>query len=313
MGQDTKIQWCDHTFNPWRGCTKISPGCAHCYADAQSKRNPGVLGIWGDNGTRVVASEAKWREVVKWARQALKDGIRRKVFCASMADVFEDWKGTLTNSDGTQAVKVTDFGIEPAGLGSARASLATTIQATDVLDWLLLTKRPENAAEMLASMFRTYDSARWPQNIWLGTTVENQEQADRRIPILLNTPAPLRWLSMEPLLGPVDLSDYLKASWMPDRIVKPGSVPVEYMPVVGVDWVIVGGESGSKARPCDLDWIRWIVDQCRNRSVPVFVKQLGTVWARENGATNSHGGDPDEWPEDLRIREFPEPIATEAT
>lgn len=90
MGENTKIQWCDHTFNPWRGCTQVSAGCAHCYAAAQAKRNPRVLGVWGTYGTRVVASEAMWREPSLWDRRAREDGVRRRVFCASMADVFED-------------------------------------------------------------------------------------------------------------------------------------------------------------------------------------------------------------------------------
>ena len=103
MASETKIQWADHTFNPWRGCLKVSAGCANCYAETLSKRNPGTLGIWGSEAsgaTRVVASESMWREPLKWNTEAQKSGIRSRVFCASLADVFEDWQGRMLDHKG---------------------------------------------------------------------------------------------------------------------------------------------------------------------------------------------------------------------
>lgn len=297
MGKDTKIQWCHHTFNPWRGCTKVSAGCKHCYAEALSKRNPGVLGVWGDSGTRVVASESKWREPLAWNKAAAKAGERQRVFCASLADVFEDREE----------------------LEAPRHRLWDLIETTTDLDWLLLTKRPENLEGMLpwtSAHGGEYRERHW-DNVWLGVSAEDQPAADSRIPLLLQTPAKVRFLSMEPLLGPVDLKSYLKMPWMPDRIVKPHSVPVEYMPVVGVDWCILGGESGPNARSCNVDWIRDIVKQCKDAGVACFVKQLGAnaVWTESSPGMRAtfalsprlkdpHGGDPSEWPEQFP-REFP--------
>lgn len=284
MGKETAIQWCDHTFNHVRGCTKVSAGCANCYAEVLSKRNPATLGIWGPKGTRVVASESKWREPLKWDRDARKAGERRRVFCASLADVFEDWDGPIVNSQGERQVTVSDTGLPAATMYNVRRMLADVIRETQQLDWLLLTKRPENAKEMIYRMW--FRDAEWPKNYWLGTSVENQEAADLRIPVLLDTPSPLRWLSMEPLLGPVRLD-----RWTNDY--------------PGINWIVVGGESGPHARPCDLDWIRSIIEQCRAFDCPVFVKQLGSVWAKANKAKHAHGGEMAEWPEDLRVRRFP--------
>lgn len=285
MGADTKIEWCDHTFNPWTGCTKVSPGCANCYAEAWSKRS-GVV-EWGPEGTRRRTSDANWRQPHKWNQAAQRDGVRRKVFCASLADVFED----------REELKL--WRLELLGL----------IVETPQLDWLLLTKRPENAAPFFTAF---YGSGRpWP-NIWLGTSVENQAAADERIPQLLQAPAVVHFLSCEPLLGPLDLT-----KWTMDGDCQ-------------LDWIIVGGESGQGARPCELQWIREIKLQCDERHA-LFVKQLGAVpvveridgvpgpWRRRRGSMvrtaggtikalglkDKKGGDWEEWPEDLRVREFP--------
>ncbi|WP_217923800.1 DUF5131 family protein [Miltoncostaea oceani] len=305
MGADSAIQWTHHTFNPWRGCTHVSPGCEHCYAEALSKRNPAQLGTWGAGGTRVIASESYWRQPERWNRAAEKAGERHRVFCASLADVFED---------------------RPE-LDEPRVRLLDLIIATPHLDWLLLTKRPENARTILREVER---GARWVgstfaeafPNVWLGTTVEDQRRADERIPILLDTPAAVRFLSCEPLLGPVDLVE-------PVRRHRNGPLPFR---TAGIDWIIVGGESGPKARPMDLAWARSLVEQGQRAAVPVFVKQLGRrpVYAvdhrggdgmdvRVTGATSlyavpgiahSHGGDIDEWPADLQVREFPTAAVT---
>jgi protein gp37 len=307
VASNSSIEWTTHTFNPWRGCTKVSEGCKHCYAETLSGRNPKSLGIWGPRGTRVIAAESYWREPLKWNRQAA-NGVcvdcgtpciqradafdcecgqigaigkttRPRVFCASLADVFE-------GPDTMPAESV-------AIVESARRRLFGLIALTPNLDWLLLTKRPENAAAYLSDAKRSghvrmsaiganIDNPEptprtdWPlPNLWIGTSVENQAAADARIPELLKVPAVVRFLSCEPLLGPVDLRDFLKAEWMPDRIVRPGSVPVEYVDVRGVDWVIVGGESGHGARPMHPDWARSIRDQCNAAGVPFLFKQWG--------------------------------------
>ena len=100
MAENSKIEWTDHTFNPWRGCTAVSPACEHCYAEALSKRNPKALGVWGPNGTRVVVSEEQWWLPIKWNQEAEAAGERRRVFCASLADVFENWQGPMVDSQG---------------------------------------------------------------------------------------------------------------------------------------------------------------------------------------------------------------------
>jgi len=247
MAENSAIEWTHHTFNPWRGCTKVSDGCKYCYADTLSKRNPQSLGIWGPQGTRVVAAESYWKQPIKWNKDAEKAGERRRVFCASLADVFE----------GPETMPAESWGPVQA----ARLRLMELIDSTPWLDWLLLTKRPENVYPFLREEL---NSASFPPNVWLGVSVENQEQADKRIPVLMNTPAAVRFLSCEPLLGPIDFRK------------------VPSFNRIGLDlrgwWVIVGGESGSNARPMHPDWARSIRDQCQAAGVPFFFKQWGE-WA----------------------------------
>lgn len=232
MAKNSKIEWTDHTFNPWVGCTKVSPGCDHCYAEGWAKRTGGSA-LW--QGERRRTSEANWRQPVKWNKQSEAEGRRYRVFCASLADVFDN-----------QA--------EPEW----RDDLFALIRETPHLDWLLLTKRPQNIAKMLPADWR----AGYP-NVWLGTTVENQTEADRRIPHLLNVPARVRFLSCEPLLGPVDLTaHFLNPQGFTDT----------------PRWVIAGGESGPGARPMHSDWARSLRDQCAAAGVPFFFKQWGE-WA----------------------------------
>jgi len=302
MAENSKIEWTHHTFNPWRGCTKVSPGCANCYAETLSGRNPKTLGVWGPNGTRVVASETMWREPLKWDAKAA--GERHRVFCASLADVFEDWQGPMNRGltdDGHPAVlwHRDDIGICDSGqttvnmsrgerhatMADVRRRLFRLPTATPNLDWLFLTKRPENIARMMpdAKCPLCKGKGGWETgaysgdcrcgnglvirpNVWLGVSVENQEQADKRIPILLKTPAAVRFLSMEPLLGPVDL--HL-------RIPADTSQPKISGILSGIHWVIVGGESGHGARPMHPDWVRSIRDQCQAAGVPFFFKQWG--------------------------------------
>lgn len=227
MAENSGIEWTDHTFNPWTGCTKVSPACDYCYAEAWSKRSGHVE--WGPHGNR--RRTKTWGNPIKWNRQAENEGRRFRVFCASLADVADNHRS-----------------IEPTW----RVELSELIDATPWLDWLLLTKRPQN-------LLRLYPwwQVQMPSNIWVGTTVENQSEADKRIPYLLNIPARVRFLSCEPLLGPVNLRPSM--GWL-------GGAS-------GLQWVITGGESGSQYRPADPQWFRHLRDQCDASGVPFLFKQ----------------------------------------
>ena len=183
MAENTKIEWTDHTFNPWIGCTKVSPGCDHCYAENLMDTRMGVAS-WRPGAERVRTKDANWKMPLRWNAQAdafmAQHGRRQRVFCASLADVF-------------------DNAVDPQW----RADLFDLIAATPNLDWLLLTKRIGNVGNMLPVPF---DFDKHYPNVWIGATIVNQVEADRDIPKLLDVPARVRFLSMEPLLGPVDLT-----------------------------------------------------------------------------------------------------------
>ncbi len=227
MGANSKIEWTTHTFNPWWGCTKVSLACDYCYADQLAKRRG--FRVWGPGTSIRQLSDAHWRDPIRWNARAAHAEERPRVFCASMADVFE----------GRQ---------EQAGL---RERLWGLIAATPNLDWLLLTKRPGKISQLVPWR------EEWPRNVWIGTTVENQEWADKRVPFLLALPAIVRFVSVEPLLGPVDLTAYLQGERR-------------------IDWVIVGGESGAAARPMNPIWARAVRDECVAAGVPLHFKQWGT-------------------------------------
>lgn len=226
MAKDSAIEWTHHTFNPWWGCTKVSPGCKHCYAEAFARR----IGRdnWGARATRRFFGDAHWREPLKWNAEAARAGVRRRVFCASMADVFEARHDLVPH----------------------RERLWRLVGETPALDWLLLTKRPERVLAAVPW------GKKWPANVWVGVTAENQRWAQKRIPILLDFPAAVRFLSCEPLLGPLDLRQWLNGSRR-------------------VDWVIAGGESGHGARPMNPEWARHIRNQCLAAGVPFHFKQWG--------------------------------------
>lgn len=301
MGKDSAIAWTDHTFNPWWGCARVSPGCENCYAETFSARvGHGVRlpQIWGVDAERKPMSEAYWRQPIKWNREAEKAGVRRRVFCASMADVFE------VGRHGREAFpEERGFAASEARM-AARARLWPLIESTPMLDWLLLTKRPENVEALVPW------GALWPENVWLGTTVEDERRAAERIPHLLRVPARVRFLSCEPLLEAVELG---LLGTVPKGISPRHSGVYEH-----IDWVIVGGESGPGARPFELAWARDIVGQCKAAGVACFVKQLGSrpyvnVSERIHGMggvrlelVDHKGGDPAEWPPELRLREWPE-------
>ncbi len=265
---ESKIEWTDYTFNPWSGCTKVSAGCANCYAAAlpPGMRRGAHWGLWEK---RVPASEPYWREPLRWARKAAAEGVRRRVFCASTADVFE----------------------ERGDLDPLRERLWGLIAETPELDWLLLTKRPARMASWAAVHG-------WPANAWAGASVEDQAAADERVPHLLTVPAPVRFLSCEPLLGPVDLEplwcEHCEVAGMnpTNTMVSPDGHPScmecgrEVRPtrwLRHVDWIIVGGESGPRARPMQTAWVRNLRDQAEARRVAFFFKQWGGVRKSETG------------------------------
>ena len=259
MAENTKIEWADHTFNPWTGCTKVSPACDHCYAEGWAKRSGHVK--WGSGQPRRRTSDANWRMPLKWNREAERTGVRPRVFCASLADVF-------------------DNEVDPAW----RADLFKLIADTQNLNWLLLTKRVGNVMKManeVADMPRTGSHTghliahQWrngspPKNVWLGATVVNQEEADRDIPKLLDVPARVRFLSMEPLLGPVDLN-YVRQRIQAQRSQLARAINGE----TWLDWVIVGSESGPGARrdPNMVSWVASLRDQCVDAGVAFLWKQ----------------------------------------
>lgn len=265
MGKDSTIEWTHHTFNPWWGCVKVSPGCQNCYAESLSKR--WGYGIWGPAKTtsRRPMSDSYWKQPLTWNERAQKAGTRARVFCASMADVFE------------YHPMIDDY--------EWRDRLWTLVEQTEHLDWLLLTKRPENIIDMVPGDW-LYDHVGFPSNVWIGTSVENQEQADKRIPELLKVPARVRFLSCEPLLGPVTLFDTSEGVLDGVAVIRDGGLsyspgePDEWVDTSysGIDWVIVGGESGPKARPMHPDWARSLRDQCQEAAVPYFFKQWGEYW-----------------------------------
>lgn len=228
MAKDSKIEWTHHTFNPWWGCAKVSPACKHCYAEAWAKRVGSA--VWGKDAERRFFGDTHWNEPVRWNREAERDGIRRRVFCASMADVFE----------------------RRAELKLWRERLWKLIEESPALDWLLLTKRPHN----VRSMVPWGDD--FPSNVWLGCTAENQAWADKRLPSLLEVPAKVRFLSCEPLLGPLDLSQYLSTDSSKS-----------------IHWVIAGGESGAHSRPMNPEWVRALRNQCLRSKVAFHFKQWG--------------------------------------
>lgn len=282
--ENSKIEWTDHTFNPWIGCSKVHAGCTHCYAETLMDKRYGKA-KWGPNGTRVRTSSSYWDQPARWNHKAWLDGVRRRVFCASLADVFEDRDELVP----------------------WRRLLFHVIDRTPHLDWLLLTKRPENIRKMIQEVEEPSESSWHRANVWLGTSVSDQKTADAAIPHLIECRdlCSVLFLSVEPLLAEVNLrkiNTYAAPITHELPLLTAGNIQFE------IDWVIVGGESGPGVRPCKLEWIESIVKQCRSGGVPCFVKQLGSRPVSDRGAfliRDSKGGNIDEWPEDLQVREFP--------
>lgn len=245
MGKVTGIEWTDSTWNPVVGCTKVSPGCDNCYAEALFRR-------WNGSGFEKLRLSSSNVMALPLFLKASS-----RVFVCSMSDFFHRdaaryWPGMTR----------------------------VMLQRPDIT-FQMLTKRPGQAVEYWKRMARLFGWTQWPAHMWLGVSAENQKYLPR-IDVIKRVPAPVHFLSAEPLLGPLDLCG-----------------------TEAMDWVIIGGESGPKARPMDLDWAVDIVSQCREAGVPVFVKQLGTVAAKRLGMKSYRGGDIEEFPPELRVREFP--------
>jgi len=333
MAENSKIEWCDHTFNPWEGCTKVSPGCTHCYAESRNKRFGG--GNWGKGKPRRRTTTANWRKPLQWNKSDIctacemecfvtdnrtrccdAEPRKPRVFCASLADWLDD-----------------EVPIEWL------ADLLQVIFSTPNLDWLLLSKRPELWKNRIHQardqcfygarpMAQAWLDGTPPENAWIGVSVEDQERANERVSKLLDIPARIHFLSVEPMLGAIDLKLTRKIGWA--KAGGPNEAKHGYAAGVpcqdcspNVDWVIFGGESGPGARACNVEWIREGVRQCREAGVAPFVKQLGSNIAplRVEGASvkerlwlkDKKGGEMSEWPEDLRVREFPEPSRNVST
>jgi protein gp37 len=216
--------------------------------------------IWGDGKARRFFGDKHWNEPKKWNTEAERTGQRRRIFVNSMSDTFEGRRD----------------------LDPVRERLWRLIPETPFCDYLLLTKRPQNILRMVPRAWLDH----WPQNVWAGTTAEDQRWADIRLPFLLEIPAPVRFVSAEPLLGPLDLRHHFTY----------------------VSWVLTGGESGHDARRMDPEWARRILRDCRAAGVAFHFKQTGEALARELGCKDKAGKDPSEWPAEFRVQEFPEPV-----
>lgn len=256
--KNSGINWTDHTANFWWGCQKVSDGCKNCYAETLSKRYGKQ--IWGPpKTTEREYKKSVWKDILTWDKEAQAEGIRRRVFVASMSDFLEDHP------------MVTEW----------RETAKEILKGLQWLDVLLLTKRPENAMRFMSDWWYS-----WPKHVWMGTTVENQEMADKRISQLVFIPAPIHFLSVEPMLGRIDCE-------LSGRNF--GQTYATY--TEKVDWVICGGESGAKCRPFEWDWARDLRDQCKESHVAFWMKQGGGHPYSRHELTDL--------PEDLRIRELP--------
>lgn len=258
MAEQSKIEWTDHTFNPWEGCQKVAPECDHCYAENRDQRFTGGI-HWGPKAPRRRTSAQNWNKPRRWNAQAeafhATHGRRQRVFCASLADVFDNAVDT-----------------------SWREDLWALIRECDQLDWLLLTKRPQNIAKMLPPDW----ADGWP-HVWLGTSAGTQKTANQHIPHLLRVPAAIRFVSAEPLLGSIDFAAVPKGKISNNITICHGALTgVDGLGRSGphIDWVICGGESGPNARPMHPDWARDLRDQCTAAGVAFFFKQWGN-WTAE--------------------------------
>ncbi len=354
MSEKSTIAWTDSTINFWSGCTKVSPGCANCYAEARDKRHMiEPVSHWGKGAPRLKHKGAV-KDALAFNRQPWicdecgEPRQRPEEICPECESQPTHYTSPITKVHRRRifSLSLGDWLDDEVPI-EWLAEMLDTIRQCDQVTWILCTKRPENFTDRLMEVAN--DQAdddgehstllgawidEWlmgvkiPSNIILLTSVENQEQADIRIPQLLRIPAACRGLSLEPLLGGVDLE--LQHGCRGCN--HPGNIVIHWNEhgrcsicngsghePSGIDWLIIGGESGTNARPCNVDWIRRLVAQGKCAGVATFVKQLGTkpVWThivpgcsvREFDESldlhDKKGGDPDEWPADLRVQEWP--------
>lgn len=260
MGEDSKIQWTENSWNPWHGCKKVSDGCKYCYMYRDKEK-------YGQDPTKVVRSKTKFNDPLKWKEPTV-------IFTCSWSDWFideaDEWRD--------EAWRI--------------------IKATPQHTYQILTKRPERIASHLPK-----DWGEGYHNVWLGVSVEKNSILAERVWPLIQIPAAVRFISAEPLLSHIDLGLDARIENSIDKLRE------------RIDWVIVGGESGNDNgkyiyRPCELEWIEWIVEQCKDNNVSVFVKQLGTHLAKQLKMKDRHGGNIEDFPLALKIRQFPQPINT---
>ena len=256
MAENSKIEWCDHTFNPWIGCTKVSPACDNCYAERDMDHRFGRV-KWGAGQERSRTTVQNWNKPKRWNKEAENADRRPRVFCASLADVFD--------------TEVEDMW---------RWDLFKLIRETPNLDWLLLTKRPAVSKRWFSGLLTKMKGGPDWQNVWLGTSVENEEMAKARIPYLSTTKyVAKRFLSMEPLLEPVNIDPWLYREGICGNI----------------DWIIVGGESGPGRREMPVHWAEQVLKDCRTHNVPFLLKQMtGGTYAEKQDI-----------PEPILVREYP--------
>jgi protein gp37 len=284
MGTTTSIEWTDHTFNPWWGCTKVAPECDNCYAERDSKFRG--FKVWGPAAPRRFFGDGHWKLPFKWNEEAGRAGVMRRVFCASFADVFERYE---TGADESRFVEV-DPAAEAiaASMGCERARLFSLIEGTPMLLWLLLTKRPENISTMIPSDWL----ARPRRNVWFGTSVGTTGRLSA-IDRLLDVPAALHFVSYEPALELVDFEPHLRPRDKDGR---------------RLQWLIAGGESGHRrARSFHIEWARAQKIACERTGVSFFMKQLGhrAFEGLVQLGVNGKGNDMTDWPQDLCLRQVP--------
>lgn len=308
MAGNSKIEWTEATWNPIAGCSIVSPGCHNCYAMRTAARLEAMGQAKYAGTTKKANGKTLWTGKINIDRHGLFLPLRTRkpttFFVNSMSDLFHDrvpWPTIQTIFAVMAACPDHTFQVL-----TKRAETMFEFASRETLEECLdVAIDKENHQELIPAAQDLRHSGKvkcWPlPNVWLGVSCEDQQRADERIPWLLKTPAAVRFLSCEPLLGPINLQPHINAG---GKFVNSQAI--------NCDWVIVGGESGPGARPCRMTWIRDIVRQCADAGVPCFIKQLGTNCETGYGVnrkyvmTSKKGGDMAEWPEDLRVRQFPE-------
>lgn len=259
MGEKTAIAWCSHTFNPWWGCYKVSPGCENCYAEKLAGRF-GYGNMWFESKRRFFGDKY-WNKPIAWDNKAFNSGTRKSVFCGSMCDIFDDPTGDYETA---------------IWLNGERERLWKLILDTPNLDWLLLTKRPENIQGLMYHKWLNPENI--PNNIRIGITCENKAMADKRMKTFLDSWQGKNFVSIEPMLSRIKLKqdwiDYLDGWCTETEVDQHGDPCPAQAPMNKINWVICGCESGPNARPCDIDWVRDLRDQCVVAGTPFFLKQL---------------------------------------